>query len=331
MLATSEIDTVRVHCPRCDYDMDGAVAAFTEQCPLQGRCSECGMEFEWANLLRADRQQLPWLFEHTRRPLRGYIQTLWCSLFPSRFWSRVKMWHVPVRMRLWAFAIVCGGGLSVAISLLLIAVHVSVTSMFGRVVPGSSVPGLQVAVMDSLLYPFAVERWQGSGWGMNSVDVNWSFICMPMLCLWGTNLSWPLMMLVLSESRRESRVKRVHVLRAWAYSMWWGAALTIVLVEMHTMSCVTNISQAVGWIRGWQGLMSLQQEWMNFLYRSGMVRWALPLCALGVFLWTARWWWVVIVRYWQFSQPGLVYWLIFVVSLLSMVIPAVLGAYDLLM
>jgi len=326
MLATPEQVAVRVHCPRCDYDLDGAVAAFTEQCPLQGTCSECGMAFEWANLLRADRQQLPWLFEHTRRPGRGFLATLWCSLFPARFWSRVKMWHVPVKMRLWTFAIVCGGGLSVAISLLLIALHLLVAVMFGKGGAGSSVPTWQVAVVDSLLYPFAVEQWWGNGWVMQGIGVNWSFIYVPILCLWGINLSWPLMMLMLSESRRESRVKRVHVLRAWAYSMWWGVAMTIGLVGLHVMSSVINIAQAVGWARGSQSVMSLQQDVMMLLYQSGMERWALPFWALMVFLWTARWWWVVIVRYWQFSRPGVVYWLIFIVSLLSMLIPGVLGA-----
>jgi hypothetical protein len=76
--------------------------------------------------------------------------------------------------------------------------------------------------------------------------------------------------------------------------------------------------------------MSLQQDVMMLLYQSGMERWALPFWALMVFLWTARWWWVVIVRYWQFSRPGVVYWLIFIVSLLSMLIPGVLGAPHLL-
>ena len=34
-------------CPRCGYDLRGAIATWTEQCPLHGTCAGCGLQFAW--------------------------------------------------------------------------------------------------------------------------------------------------------------------------------------------------------------------------------------------------------------------------------------------
>lgn len=325
--ADLEATVQHTHCPRCDYHLDGAVAAFTDQCPLQGTCPECGMEFDWANLLRADRQLVPWLFEHARSVVRGFLGTLWKSLFPVRFWNAVQMWHVPRVRRLWWYAMVCSGGLIVALSVVFFAICVLAGISAAKAGPTAGSATWEMALYHQLLYPFVIERWWGGGWMARGLSVNWSLLLMPLACLWGTNLSWPLMMLVLSDSRREAKVKRVHVMRAWAYSMWWGMVITVVLLAIRLELMATDVSNAFGWAAVFNQLISLQQASMQVLYSYNWVRMVAPICVLALFVWTARWWWVVIVRYWQFSKPGLVYWLIFVVSLLAMLIPAVLGSY----
>ena len=40
-----------IACPRCGYDLSGAVAAWEDCCPLTGVCSECGYRFEWGGAL----------------------------------------------------------------------------------------------------------------------------------------------------------------------------------------------------------------------------------------------------------------------------------------
>ena len=41
-------------CPRCRYDLAGVVASWSSACPCAGVCSECGLDFLWPDLLRAD-------------------------------------------------------------------------------------------------------------------------------------------------------------------------------------------------------------------------------------------------------------------------------------
>ena len=83
-------------CPRCGYDLSGTAAAFTEQCPMQGTCSECGHEFRWTEVLSPHLTTLPGFIEHTRT-LRDFIHAAVTTLFwlirPRVFWSRLTLDH----------------------------------------------------------------------------------------------------------------------------------------------------------------------------------------------------------------------------------------------
>ncbi len=279
------------------------------------------MEFEWANLLRADRRELPWLFEHTRNPVRGLFGTLWKSLFPGRFWNAVQLWHEPRLIRLWFYVFLCGGGLLLMTSLLMWGVLVGVYHAAGGIPSWSGMnynPDYWERALEQIVLEPAVELWRG--WQLRH-----RILLLPFGCFWAINLSWPLMMLVLRDSRREVKVKRSHVLRAWTYSLWWGLCLTLVLVVIKAFA----FADELGRIRGWNQLSNLVDNInvvrLNDVARHETTYWISIVPILGLFAWTARWWWVVIVRYWKFSQPGLVYKLIFVVSLLAMLIPGILG------
>ncbi len=82
-------------CPRCGYDLSGHVAAWNDTCPLHGQCSECGLSFNWANLLNQKLQDLPWLYEHAPHftNVRRLAGTALRALFPWRFWADVKLHH----------------------------------------------------------------------------------------------------------------------------------------------------------------------------------------------------------------------------------------------
>lgn len=89
------IEAARVRCPRCGYALGGVVESWRESCAVQGVCSECGLGFEWADLLRVDRQRLPWLYEHAGRWWNAWamLRTLWMLTLPWRFWGRVRVHH----------------------------------------------------------------------------------------------------------------------------------------------------------------------------------------------------------------------------------------------
>lgn len=88
-------------CPRCGYDLRGEVALWSDVCPAEGRCTECGLGFRWGRVLQPDPMPL-WLFE-CRRGRRGRsVRTLLRSLVPWRMWRNIRM-TMPVQRRLWLY------------------------------------------------------------------------------------------------------------------------------------------------------------------------------------------------------------------------------------
>ncbi|MFM9959489.1 MAG: hypothetical protein ACKVZJ_15640 [Phycisphaerales bacterium] len=84
-------------CPRCGYDLSGAVASWRESCPLRGVCSECGLDVEWARVLTAS-EPPRWFVEGGERfSVWRAALTLVMLCNPIAFWSRVRPHH-PVRL-----------------------------------------------------------------------------------------------------------------------------------------------------------------------------------------------------------------------------------------
>ena len=40
-------------CPKCSYDLRGTMGDWSLACPLRGVCPECGLQFEWAEMIGA--------------------------------------------------------------------------------------------------------------------------------------------------------------------------------------------------------------------------------------------------------------------------------------
>jgi hypothetical protein len=80
--STLDIDLA---CPRCGYNL---------RLLPQARCPECGLEFDWAELIAATRQKLSCpLFEYRwrDRPIRSAVLTLWRALWPWRLWRSIPL------------------------------------------------------------------------------------------------------------------------------------------------------------------------------------------------------------------------------------------------
>ncbi|MCK4341790.1 MAG: hypothetical protein KAY37_08720 [Phycisphaerae bacterium] len=76
---------MEVHCPRCGYDL---------RLLPQPRCPECGLQFEWAEVIAAARQRLHCpLFEYQwrYRPVRSFFSTLGRALVPWRLWKTTRL------------------------------------------------------------------------------------------------------------------------------------------------------------------------------------------------------------------------------------------------
>ena len=73
---------IAVSCPRCGYDQRGVIAQWTDTCDLDGRCTECGLAFEWARVLNPKKFAPPWSVE-CARGLRGCIKSCFADIVAS--------------------------------------------------------------------------------------------------------------------------------------------------------------------------------------------------------------------------------------------------------
>lgn len=82
-------------CPRCGYDQRGAMSQWTQSCPLNGRCAECGLDFWWSELLQPEKYEPQWCVEFAPRgPVRfikSCFKTAARTLWPWSFWKRQNM------------------------------------------------------------------------------------------------------------------------------------------------------------------------------------------------------------------------------------------------
>ncbi len=71
-------------CSRCGYNL--------RMLP-QPRCPECGLEFDWRDVLDASAWRSKFLFEHhwQTRPAQSWLRTTWAGLRPFRFWRSVSI------------------------------------------------------------------------------------------------------------------------------------------------------------------------------------------------------------------------------------------------
>lgn len=83
-------------CPRCHYDLAGETARWSDAWPLDGQCPECGLGFEWADILAPDRRICIGLVEHAtglRRRFRWTFTTMRLAVLPWVLWRKLRLHH----------------------------------------------------------------------------------------------------------------------------------------------------------------------------------------------------------------------------------------------
>ena len=126
-------------CPRCGYDVGGIIETWVELCPTHGICSECGLDFEWVDVLLPNRNTPAWFVERgplppktsTARSMTNWIARWWGTMIrlakPARFWRQIEL-KTPVKAR--SLALV---GLSSLVMLHLAASSWRALGVFGPV------------------------------------------------------------------------------------------------------------------------------------------------------------------------------------------------------
>jgi hypothetical protein len=213
----SAASTPALCCPLCEYNLRGLD---------QPRCPECGFAFSWSELIRGLLELHPYLFEHQpKRNLWSFWQTYWRDSFPRRFWKSVspaQTVRLPRLLFYW-------GVTNLVVPLVLVFVFVSNTLDAANGTPSTihsylrprygAVPALSSPIMSSVQL-----AWQDTIWDFQRTSVVLSVLTM---------LAWPVFtlaaLLVFSQSMRQAKIRKRHVLRAVVYGCDFGFAASILV------------------------------------------------------------------------------------------------------
>lgn len=219
-------------CPRCGYDVSGVVPTWAVKCPLEGTCSECGLNFAWVDIFRPDRIAPAWSFEHGRdRLISRWFATVGRTLVPTVFWTRLRL---GARLRY-------GRLILIALPLLLAgcAVAMGCGARWGYLLWNIYNPSAPTGRMFWRPPPsFSVFKWFGEPWD-SALTVGlmpWRRILWEGSILTGVptfGVVWamlvPLQFLVLGQSLSRAKCRRAHLARGWAFQ-WAGVLLLVWIV-----------------------------------------------------------------------------------------------------
>ncbi|MHC4127342.1 MAG: hypothetical protein ACYS1E_01790 [Planctomycetota bacterium] len=253
-------------CPRCGYDLRGSMAAWRDTCPLDGTCTECGLFFEWRELLSPQFAVPLWCVE-ALRPLRWLprqvVGTLVRSFWPWRFWSLLRMIHPSHWPRVAVYLGLIAAALYVAFAL----AHGLATwqawhedASLGNMIPstGGAAVFWQAAALPladsavgSFTSPFGTWPYQ-TPW--EAFRYLWYHACLVVLLVLAMHACCGLSFAALPFTRRRCKVRWSHLVRVTLYGYVLGvpalllslAAMPMAVAEMRAGALVEPLA-AVAW------------------------------------------------------------------------------------
>lgn len=288
-------------CPRCGYDLSGAVAVWQVSCPLTSVCSECGLRFEWARVLNPALTAPRWSFEHAiDGRIRRLLATWVVALLPWVFWRQLRMEHEisPRRLLIFAAVLALFAHFTCAMAQGWETYSVAIYSVkqgarFG-IVPDEE-PWVSAAL--AALWPYRTHTIEWAGADVDGYGGPFQAIA---LCL---VIGAPLAMLLLPDTFKMARVRRLHILRGAMYGLAAPAAAAIVIVAV-TGSTTSMRLAAFG----------APLPWASLSVAGAM---------LAAMIWYVFWWWLFTRRYLQLPHAWLVAILILILAALLAVTVAV--------
>lgn len=283
-----DVEAFVPECSRCGYDLSALPSTWEELCPVEGRCSECGLEFRWGDVLGGPEPVPHWFVEaplretaHRYSMLRRLVSTWPRVLGPASFWRQVRLEHrvrIQALVAVWALclALLHFAGSSWVIATL---------SGFGR---GRQRGMIWSDMVEMILwpFPFATNPWF------------WIGIA--------TALISPLVFLTLPTTLATARVKFTHVLRAGAYASL--GAISIALIFRLTRIAIVLLQPP----RGQRGPRSFWDELALVGFRSS---WGMA----AALIWLAVFWWYAVGKYMRLPRAGAVTASIWLIAFLSAV------------
>lgn len=265
-----------MECPLCGYDQEGALAAFRDAAawPMRGRCSECGLDWLWGDLLHPGKQLPAWFVEDPRRATAPAAVWTWRrALRPRRFWREIRVTWPVRRGRLVVFALIAlllayaaaaGAGAWMAYQ------YWGAGQMVAAGGLGIGTPGMEFVWR--VVWPID----SGNVYGREAPFGPCAVLSLMWLVL------MPLPFLVMRDTFMKVRVRRVHLLRIWAYSL---AAWPLVVFICAALQIGALLIQRNLW---WGPTGAPQRIWWDitlFVQRADWLVVALTGAWLGWFWW----------------------------------------------
>lgn len=231
-------------CPRCDYDLTGQIQSWKEECPLEGRCPECGLRLAWARLFLVAPPPA-WSVEHAPPGLPTLIpaalRSATVALQPWALWRSLTLSMPVVPRRLAGMLGVWAGAMylfAVAAMMAAVCLEVSADRAYRAALAASSPRGAvllpSLGYADSCLVTLFNEPWR---WLAPHLSLSLYF---PALGGWGRIPAAPVVMIgllvlampatlaTLPGSLRRAKVRGRHLLRLSAYWLVWLPVLTMI-------------------------------------------------------------------------------------------------------
>jgi hypothetical protein len=252
-------------CPRCGYDLRGTFALWRESCPLDGRCAECGLRFEWAEVIGARAPRPGWCVEYARQwwgmPWRS-VRTFFVALWPWGFWNSLKMTHDVQWGRIAAYLVL----LVVPLYLFVCVAHgvaawatwceysrIGCTNMpspasviaqsvilpYSSSSPGAvTVPGRRGRF--TVMFPSPSQQHRVDWFDLEAATMLLPFLGVAVLC--------PAGFLALPVSRRRAKVRYAHIHRVTLYSMTFLLAPIAGLYTHSVLELAGDFSRVARWL-----------------------------------------------------------------------------------
>ena len=320
-------------CPRCGYDLSGVVESWKEACPLNGVCSECGLEFRWRELFRADELRVRGFYEHATGVALASAWRTWAwTLLPWMFWKKVRLEH-PVRLRrmlLWLVVLLLPIQLFHGAHVVVARRAATIAGPAGGPVSvpffGDDPTGLVAQAMEPLLafdentvYQrlIAWSRMKSAGTATPGLYLErlftgvlpgwraWPEFGLPLVAVM---IAMAGMILILPQTRARARVRLVHVARAAVYGLSWLVVPAALRVGMELEAWIDRLflsggSSMVLWNTGQRltGMLTYG-GYCERLLSNGTVMWLTGVAWLAA-------WWLCTIRQGFRIREWLVVWL----------------------
>ncbi len=286
-------------CPRCGYDLRVSTQLWPEgSCPVHGMCNECGLEFEWGEVLNPARIPV-WLPEHHPRSIRSLLKAIPRTLVP---WSAMRslLLSLPVRP---AAALLAPLVMLVAVYALGILAVLLVNVLPGRSGVQYWTPSPSLA--DALWWPWRCNVMAGSTYTYRRIA---SVVGLVVLV---HALLMPASFLTLRVTLKRITIQRSHFIRLAALSMI--PVLAIALFTMGARVTLDALEVAGLYAPGYRMQRFLEWEAVPWLYDSPLRAW--PTRYFLVYaVWSLVYWWSACRWYLRLPSPLFHACLLFIVA-----------------